>query len=185
VAPTAETAAVDDHGCVRDLKKHAVRIALEKYRAELSEALGRPAQSADFDAANCASISALGDVDADGEKDSDVSLCLPPGGHVWIHYLYFSNHGCTKAADQFMQGELTVVDSKSHGVKDLESIAANGCAGADFTWTRLSWNGKAYRQADSATCTLCTDGDRKAPPPGTNRHPYCKKELARRKKEGS
>lgn len=168
-------------GCVADMKNHAVELALTKYPKELEEALGRTARSADFGAESCASVSALGDLDGDGASDSDVSLCLPPGGHVWIHYLYLSNRGCTKAAEPFMNGELTVLDSKSHGVKDLEAIGANGCAGADFTWTLLRWDGKAYRPADTATCHFCTEVDQK-PPAGANRDAYCKKEQARRKK---
>ena len=164
------------------MKKHAVRVALDKFRSELTEAMDREPRAEDFNAAKCITVSTLGDLDGDGESDSEISLCLPPGGHVWAHYLYLSNKGCAKAVDPLVDAELTVLDSKSNGVKDLESTAANGCAGNDFTWTRYRWDGKSYRKADSATCSFCTDQGQK-PLPGANRHAYCKKELARRKKE--
>jgi len=173
---------VDDKGCVRDVKRHATKIALEKYASEISEALGQAAKESDLDPNKCATVTDLGDVDGDGKPDSDVSLCLPPGGHVWRHYVYFSNKGCTKAADQLVQAELVVLDSKSKGVNDLESTGANSCAGNDFTWTRFKWTGSAYRVADTATCHLCTDEGHPKAPAGANRHAYCKKQAALRKK---
>ncbi len=125
------------------------------------------------------------DVDADGASDSDVSVCLTGGNLGWMHYLYLSNRGCTKAAGTFGGGEFSVLDSKSHGVKDIEYRTSGGCAGHDFSWTRLSWNGRAYRVADTADCYFCDDELRGGPPPrGANRHWYCKKEQAMRKREG-
>jgi hypothetical protein len=175
-----EVPAVDEHGCVRDAKKHATEVALAKFRSQIADRLGREPTASDFDAPNCASSEPFGDVDGDGQDDDDISLCLTSGTLTWTHYLYFSNRGCPKAAGEISHGELHVLDSKSHGVKDLEATGSNGCAGLDFTWTRFGWDGKAYRRTDTATCELCTDDGRK-PSPDKNRHPYCKRELARRK----
>jgi hypothetical protein len=172
---------VDPRGCVRNLKRHAADLALDKYADEIARGLGRPPQPSDFEAERCTTVASLPDIDGDGAEDSDVSICLPPGGHVWTHYLYFSNRGCSKAADQIAAAELTVLDSKSHGVRDVETVMANGCAGNDFTWTRFSWTGTTYWRADTATCFFCSEvGSSVKPPRGANQHPYCKKEKAQR-----
>jgi hypothetical protein len=165
---------------VRNAKKHAALLGLAKFRREIAGRLGREPTASDFEAPNCTSSEPLGDVDGDGQSDDDVSLCLTSGTLTWVHYLYFSNRGCPKPAGEIRQGELHVLESKSRGVKDLEARGSNGCAGNDFTWSRFGWDGKTYRQTDTATCELCTDEGRK-PSPDKNRHPYCKRELSRRK----
>lgn len=152
---------------------HAASVSLADRGGEVdASALTAPA---------CSSISDVADVDGDGMPEHDVELCLPPGGHVWDHYLYLSNRGCARFAGRLVAAELTAGEERHHGVKDLETVGANGCAGNDFTWTRWAWDGGAYRQADRATCQLCTDSWAPKPGPTANAHPYCKREIARRK----
>ncbi len=172
---------VDEKGCVRDIPKHAVEIALKIYRAEVKERVGHEPTLADFNVPKCVYVNEMGDLDGDGEDDSDVSTCFTGGNLTWIHYLYLSNRGCAKAVGEIGLGEVLAVDSKKKGVKDLESHGANGCAGNDFTWARYRFDGKAYRMIDTATCYLC-DGEK--PPPGANRHPMCQRERAWRKQAG-
>jgi hypothetical protein len=163
------------------LKAHAASVALEKLRKSISETLGRPPEISDLTDVRCSEVATTDDLDGDGAPDSDVSLCLPPGGHVWDHYLYFSNKGCPRFADHLVDAELTPLEKSNKGVKDLDAVGANGCAGNDFTWTHWRWDGSGYHVADTATCDLCSDQDAPKPGPKANRHAYCKQEIARRK----
>lgn len=168
----------DEKGCVRDTAKHAAEITLKANRAELAETLGHEPTLADFNVPKCISVGELEDLDGDGESESDVSICYTSGTATWSHHIYLSNRGCSKAAGYLHCAELLVVDSKRK-VKDLESTSSNGCAGNDFAWDRFRFDGKTYRAIDRATCYFCDE----KPPPGANRHPYCQKELSRRKRE--
>lgn len=180
-APPPTTAITDANGCVVDLVAHAAGVALTAIGKELEESLGRPATASDLTGASCSRTGELPDLDGDGKADFDVSLCSPPGGHVWQHYLYVSNKGCTRYGDRLVDAELEAKTTSHSGMKDLESTAANGCAGHDFTWTRWAWNGKGYEVADTATCYFCSDSGAPKPPAGANRHAHCREEKARRK----
>jgi hypothetical protein len=174
---------VDERGCVRNVVGHAAGVALQKLGGELEAALGQRPTLTDFTQADCVRIEADHDLDGDGVPDSDVSLCLPVGNHVWFHYLYFSNKGCPKFAGQFRAADLRpLAPSRARAaIKDLESIGVNGCAGGDFMWERWSWTGAEYTVVDSATCHLCPWPGMVKTGPGVNQHPYCKKEIARRR----
>lgn len=172
IAPKVAPAS-DDPECVKDPKAHAASVALPHLEGSHD--------ASELTAPACSSVTDVADVDGDGAPEHDVALCLPPGGHVWDHYLYFSNRGCPRFAGHLAGAELTPGEERHHGVKDLESVGANGCAGNDFTWTRWAWDGRAYRQAERATCQLCTDSWASKPGPTANLHPYCKREIARRK----
>lgn len=173
---------VDERGCVRNFVGHAAGVALQKLGGELEADLGRRPTLTDFTRARCVRVEADHDLDGDGVADSDVSLCLPFGNHVWIHYLYFSNKGCPKFAGALSAGGLSpLAPSRVAAVRDLESTMADGCAGGDFTWMRWKWTGAEYTVMDRATCELCPwEGPMKTGP-GVNQHPVCKKEIARRK----
>jgi hypothetical protein len=180
---SAPSPVVDEKGCVRNVVEHAAGVALQKHGAEIEkEFLGRRPVLEDFTRSSCVFVRTDDDLDGDGVPDRDVSLCLPPGGHVWSHHLYFSNKGCPKLADHIVAAELSpLAPSRGGAVKDLESRMAIGCAGNDFTWMRWRWTGTEYKVVDRATCSLCTDFGPMKTGPGVNQHPYCKKEMARRK----
>ena len=165
------------------MKKHAAEVALSPSSTPSSwrgSAASRASRTSSERIARGSSRCATSMATA--ESDGDVSLCLTGGTLTWMHYLYLSNRGCPKAAGEISQGELRVLDSKSHGVNDLEAIGSNGCAGHDFTWTRFGWNGKAIakptRQPAPSARTAVGNPHR-----ARSRHAYCKRELSRRKQE--
>lgn len=162
-----------------DLPAHAATIALKKHGKELEEALGRAPAASDFTAQSCTNVTLLDDLDGDGTQDSDVALCMPPGGHIWDHYVYFSNKGCPRFADHIVDGPLASLPTKHRDVHDLESTGVGGCAGADFTWKRRIWTGSGYRVADTVSCELCDEVALSKPGPGARRHPRCLQAWAR------
>jgi hypothetical protein len=163
--------------CVVDAPTHAARFILAHHAAEVSARLGRPARLADITDPHCFASSVVSDLDGDGVDDVDVSEGCTWGTQAALHLLYFSNHGCQMFAGELVSAELRPLATKSHGVRDLEEIRSNGCAGNDFTWRIHRWDGTAYRVADEATCNFCKES---RPPVGANKHPHCQTELGRR-----
>jgi hypothetical protein len=180
--PPPSGAAVNEKGCVADPLADAARIIIERHGQEVSEQLGRPALRADV-AKSKADLQSLPDLDGDGVEESEVTESCCWGVHASLHLLYLSNHGCRRFAGELLDSELSALDTAHAGVRDLEARWSNGCAGADFAWTRYRWNGRAYGVADKATCWLCPDASISVPPPGANRHPYCRAQAAEMAKD--
>jgi hypothetical protein len=176
--PPTGSAVVDDKGCVVDPLAHAARIIVDRHGPELSEQFERPVHLGDLPKSK-ADLQSLPDLDGDGAGEIEVAETCCWGVHAWLHVLYLSNRGCLRFAGELVDGELGILDTVHDGVRDLGASWSNGCAGLDFAWTRYAWNGERYRVADKATCWFCTDPSMSVPPPGANRHPYCK-QYARR-----
>jgi hypothetical protein len=180
--PPTGGAVVDEKGCVVDVLAHAARIIVEQHGKEVSEQLGRPVQLADFTKLGN-DVHSLPDLDGDGAEETEVTEDCCWGVYASLHVLYLSSHGCLRFAGELVDSELSALDTAHAGVRDLEATWSNGCAGQDFAWTRYRWNGKTYGVADKATCWFCTDRSVSVPPPGANRHPYCKQYARQMGKE--
>jgi hypothetical protein len=169
--PPRETVIVDDHGCVVDALAHGARFAVDNYAAPIGERLGRPPRLSDLtEDHHCFGASAVPDVDGDGAEEIVVTEGCTWGVHGALQLLYFSNHGCRKFAGALVSGGLRPLAGAHAGVRDLEEVWSNGCAGADFLWQRHVWNGKAYRSVERVMCSFCDD-----PRGRRNRDPRCAK----------
>ena len=124
------------------------------------------------------SVASIDDLDGDGVNDVVASDEFS-GTASWRQTIYFSNRGCRRQAATLFAGELHALPTHTNAIRDLETRVSNGCAGGDFAWTRLGWNGQTYVVTDQATCSYCYLLTDAAPPaPGANGHPYCRKARA-------
>jgi hypothetical protein len=136
-----EPPVTDDHGCVTNPFRHAVRHLVDCYGQEVAAATGKVPDPSDYSqpGSHCTGLSALPDLDGDGAQEVEVTEGCSWGTHAWLHVVYFSNRGCVRFAGSLVAAELEPAESASQGVRDVESTVADGCAGNDFTWTRYRY----------------------------------------------
>ncbi len=177
VAPLVLSTAAAEGGCLADARAHAVPWILRHHRAELAQQLGRPATRADLNVARCQSVETMPDLDGDGVDETVVLQECFWGVKAMLHAVYFSNRGCLRFAGAMVSGAVLPLATRTRGVLDVETIWADGCAGADFTWAHYRWTGRTYRAVDRASCQLCPAEGMRAPP-GANQHPRCRAAAA-------
>ena len=177
-APAVEVEAEVDGpaACIPDPWSHAAWRLVEDHGARL-ELDGERPTIAELDAPGpwCTAVTSLPDLDGDGVEEVEVNEGCSYGSYGSLHFLYLSNHGCTRFAGELVAGELWRGEGGRGGVRDLEAHWSNGCAGNDFEWTRYAFTGSVFEAVETATCELCEDG------PGAdaavNQHPYCQRGL--------
>ncbi|MCA9688268.1 MAG: hypothetical protein KC636_01575 [Myxococcales bacterium] len=145
-------------GCVIDPWAHAARVLVDRYGDHLAAGGARP-RLAELAAPGpwCTAVASLPDLDGDGVAEVEVTEACSYGTYGALHLLYLSSHGCQRFAGELVAGELQPGDGVTAGLRDLEARWSNGCAGAQFVWTRYAWTGQRYEAVDTATCDLCEE----------------------------
>lgn len=151
----------DAPACIEDPFAHAAAVLVDDWSDVISERTEKPVVLSDYPrpGVGCASMSTVADLDGDDKPETEVIESCSWGTQGALHVLYFSNHGCVRFAGALVAGELSPLETTHNGVRDLEATWSNGCAGADYEWTRFAWDGSAYNVAETKTYKTCGNAD--------------------------
>ncbi len=96
------------------------------------------------------------DLDGDGVEELVLSSSWGGWNKVWPQAIYLSN-GCRFSGVHFAAEQHRAMNRRRNGVRDIEFSSSDGCAGWQFTWTRMAYLRGRFREVAVEHCDLCED----------------------------